>query len=161
MPDATAEAPATAEARHTEEAPPGDASAEESADGDTCLGPHPPLAPSATDVMIARLRAKALMQSAASADPRSEPRAAAETSNPQGGASGTAAAADFLWLEGDKVPLAFAAGRPVSHFLYGHGFAVAVNPTASMPFLVCFHDGSSAEYAWACAACRMPACLQF
>jgi hypothetical protein len=107
--------------------------------------------------MIARLRVKALGHSAASADSRT----AAATSDPQGGAGGTAAAADLPWLEGDKVPLAFAAGRPVSHFLYGHGFAVAVNPTASMPFLVCFHDGSSAEYAWACAACRMPACLQF
>ncbi len=148
---ATAEAPATAKARDTEEAPAADASAEQSADGDACPRPHPPLAPSAADVMIARLRVKALRQSAASADPR----AAATKSDPQGGAGGTAAsaAADFPWLEGDKVPLVFAASRPVNHFLYGHGFAVAVNPAASMPFLVRFHDGSSAEYAWACSAC--------
>jgi hypothetical protein len=101
--------------------------------------------------MIARLRVKARRQSAASADTR----AAAAKSDPQGGAGGTAASAagDFPWLEGDKVPLVFAASLPVNHFLYGHGFAVAVDPTASMPFLVRFQDGSSAGYAWACAAC--------
>jgi hypothetical protein len=60
---------------------------------------------------------------------------------------------DFPWLEGDKVRLAFAAGRPVNHFLYGHGFAIAVDHTASKPFLVRFHDGSSAKYALAFAAC--------